>query len=221
MCSGREADTRVASVRPGPRRGRQTITLDDGRTIVLSDETCVRAAVRAGAIADEAYLATLEAAEQRATAHEAALRLLSYRARSEREVRTRLARNGIGPDVIEEEVSRLREVGLLDDAAFARMWVEERGQLAPRGTRLLRNELRAKGIASPSIAEATKAVDDEAAALVLARERGARIGPVTYAEFRRRVGGFLQRKGFDHEAASAALRKVWAEGRGEAAEGDD
>lgn len=221
MSSGGEACTRVASIRPGPRRGRQTITLDDGRTMVLSDQTCVSAAVHAGAIADAMYLATLEAAEQRAAAHEAALRLLTYRARSEGEIRVRLAQKGIGPDVIGEEVARLREVGLLDDAAFARMWVEERGQLAPRGTRLLRNELRAKGIASPSIAEATKAVDDEAAALVLARERGARIGPVTYAEFRRRVGGFLQRKGFDHDTVSGALRKVWAEGRGDAAAGDD
>ena len=211
---------RVLSLRAGHRRGKQTILLDDGRSFVFSDEACLRAGVRVGVVADEAYLHQLEIAEQRTSAHESALRLLSYRARSEREVRSRLAQRGIGADIIDDELQRLRAAGLLDDEAFAKMWVEERGQLAPRGERLLRNELRAKGIAADSIDVATGDVDDHAAALRVARARARKLSNASYEEFRKKVGGLLQRKGFDYTVTSSVLREVWAEAGGESAGAD-
>ena len=63
-----------------------------------------------------------ETAYQRAL--DSALRFLSYRPRSEQEVRRRLGRQAWPAEVIEAVVARLRAVGLLDDAAFARLWVE-------------------------------------------------------------------------------------------------
>ncbi|MBK6661488.1 MAG: regulatory protein RecX [Thermoflexaceae bacterium] len=78
--------------------------------------------------------------------HEAALRLLSHRARSENEMRTRLGMRGIAPAIIEEEIVRLRDAGLLDDEQFARAWVEDRKRFAPRGRRMLRYELLGRGI---------------------------------------------------------------------------
>ncbi|MGH2633318.1 MAG: regulatory protein RecX [Tepidiformaceae bacterium] len=199
----------VASVSAGPRRGRQTILLDDGRSFVFSDEACLRAGVRIGAEADEAYLQQLEVAEQRTEAHESALRLLSYRARSEQELRARLARRGVGGGVIDEEMERLRAAKLIDDDAFAGMWVQERALLAPRGRRLLQNELRAKGIAPGSIEDATAQLDDHAAALVLAQARAHKLRDATYDDFRKKVGGLLQRKGFDYGVIAAVLREVW------------
>ena len=208
---------RVISLRAGHRRGRQSILLDDGRSFVYSDEACLSAGVRVGAVADEAYLQQLDIAEQRTSAHESAIRLLSYRARSEREVRSRLAQRGIGADIIAEELQRLRAAGLLDDEAFAKMWVQERVQLAPRGERLLRNELRAKGISADSIDVATGDVDDHATALSLARTRARKLSSASYDEFRRKVGGLLRRKGFDYVVTSSVLREVWAESGGESA----
>ena len=212
---------RVTSLRAGPKRGRQTILLADGRSFEFSDEACLRAGVRVGAIADEAYLQQLEADEQRAAAHESALRLLSYRARSEGEVRSRLRRQGLSEDIIDAELDRLRTAGLVDDESFARMWVQERGQLAPRGERLLRNELRTKGIAAEAIDAATELVDDHAAAISLARNRARKLSGTTYEEFRNKVGALLQRKGFDYGTAAAAVREVWAEHSRDTDEAED
>jgi regulatory protein len=202
---------RVTSLRSGPKRGRQTVLLDDGRSFVFSDEACLRAGVRVGTVADTAYLQQLEHDDQSAAAHESALRLLSYRARSEREIRSRLRRQGTPEEVVDAELDRLRTAGLVDDEAFAKMWVEERGQLAPRGQRLLRNELRTKGIAAESIDVATESVDDYAAALTLARTRARKLAGLTYQEFRNKIGALLQRKGFDYATCAAVLREVWAE----------
>ena len=75
---------------------------------------------------EPAQVDALRQADERHQAQEAALRLLAYRPRSEAELRHRLARRGLASGVVEETVARLREQGLLDDAAFARFWVETR-----------------------------------------------------------------------------------------------
>ena len=53
---------------------------------------------------------------------------------------------GYRPQLVEGAISRLTELGMLDDEAFARQWVESRDRARPRGERALRDELRLKGI---------------------------------------------------------------------------
>ena len=77
---------------------------------------------------------------------EAAARFLEVRSRSVAEVRRRLTRAGYRPDLVEGAIARLTDLGVLDDEAFARAWVESRDRARPRGERALRDELRLKGI---------------------------------------------------------------------------
>jgi regulatory protein len=77
---------------------------------------------------------------------EAAARFLEARARSIGEVRRRLGQAGYRPELIDGAIGRLTELGMLDDAAFARSWVESRDRVRPRGERALRHELALKGI---------------------------------------------------------------------------
>ena len=77
---------------------------------------------------------------------EAAARFLEARSRSVDEVRRRLASAGYRPELIDGAIDRLTELGMLDDEAFARQWVESRDRARPRGERALRDELRRKGI---------------------------------------------------------------------------
>ena len=77
---------------------------------------------------------------------EAAARFLEARARSIGEVRRRLSQAGYRPELIDGAIGRLTELGMLDDAAFARSWVESRDRARPRGERALRHELALKGI---------------------------------------------------------------------------
>jgi len=77
---------------------------------------------------------------------EAATRFLEARSRSVAEVRRRLSTAGYRAELIDGAITRLAELGVLDDEAFARGWVESRDRARPRGERALRDELRLKGI---------------------------------------------------------------------------
>lgn len=82
---------------------------------------------------------------------EAAARFLEIRSRSVAEVRRRLTSAGYQTDLIEGAIERMTELGMLDDEAFARAWVESRDRARPRGERAIREELRLKGIDRASI----------------------------------------------------------------------
>jgi regulatory protein len=77
---------------------------------------------------------------------EAAARFLEVRSRSVSEVRRRLGGAGYRADLVEGAIARMTELGMLDDAVFARAWVESRDRARPRGERAIREELRLKGI---------------------------------------------------------------------------
>lgn len=202
-------------------RGRQRlIVLGDGRELLFSDEAIERAGVREGQPADEQLLGELEAQEQRVAAHDTALRLLSHRQRSEREMRTRLAMRGIEPAAIDDEIERLVRAGLLDDEKFAKSWVEDRKRTAPRGRRMLRYELLGRGIDPESVAIATDDVDDRELALELARGKSRSAPQGNYEDFLGKVGGFLRRRGFDYEVAAQATRQAWDEAQAALSSGE-
>jgi len=77
---------------------------------------------------------------------EAAARFLEVRSRSVSEVRRRLGGAGYRSDLVEGAIARMTELGMLDDEAFARSWVESRDRARPRGERAIREELRVKGV---------------------------------------------------------------------------
>jgi regulatory protein len=88
----------------------------------------------------------LAAVDDPAVVLEAATRFLEVRSRSVAEVRRRLTGAGYQASLVEQAIARLGDLGVLDDEAFARAWVESRDRARPRGERALRDELRLKGI---------------------------------------------------------------------------
>jgi regulatory protein len=82
---------------------------------------------------------------------DAAARFLEARSRSVAEVRRRLTGAGYRAGLVEGAIERLLELGMLDDEAFARAWVESRDRARPRGERAIREELRLKGIDRASV----------------------------------------------------------------------
>ena len=193
-------------------RGRQRLlVLSDGREFLFSDEACERCKVAEGVEASPEALKQLDRAERRVNAHEAALRLLASRPRSETEMRTRLAMRGIDPAAIDDEIERLRSAGLLDDQKFADAWVEDRKRVSPRGKRMIRYELLGRGIDPDAADQATRSIDDRETALLLARGRARKAPRTSYEAFFSKVGGFLRRRGFDYEVTADATRQVWSE----------
>jgi regulatory protein len=128
-----------------------------------------------------------------------ALRYLAQRPRSEQEVRQRLRRAGVAEDAATGVLAQLREHGLVDDAAFAQYWLEQRQTFRPRGARLVRAELRQHGISTEE--DAYRAAQKRAAHLPTADERA----------FKQRLSQFLARRGFDWQVVSTVVERLWGE----------
>lgn len=95
------------------------------------------------------------------SAWDAALRLLGVRARSRHEMAQRLARKGFDAETVDEVLTRLDQHRLLDDTEFATEWVRARQANSGRGRVALRQELRAKGVATTIIDSALDEVDPD------------------------------------------------------------
>jgi regulatory protein len=148
---------------------------------------------------------------------EAAARFLEARSRSVAEVRRRLTRAGYRADLIEGAIERLGDLGMLDDEAFGRAWVESRDRARPRGEIALRRELALKGvdrsIVDGLLEERREAADpgDGSTDLVAARrllgKQARAIARVTDPRQRRqRAYALLARNGFDPETCREASR---------------
>src|SRR5215208_3659752 len=135
----------ITAIEPQRRpKSRRLNVFVDGRYAFSLDED-LAPMVRVGQPLSELKTAELLLQDEQARAFEAAAGFLSYRPRSEREVRDRLKKREFPEPTIERVIERLKSLKLLDDDAFARYWVEQRQSHRPRGGRLLSLELRRKG----------------------------------------------------------------------------
>jgi regulatory protein len=204
----------ITSIEQQRRGGRVTIFADGAPWLAVGRDVVLAHGLRRGDEASPELFERLSAADAGHRAYEAALLLLSYRPRAESELRQRLHRKGLPEQAIDEAVARLRRAGLVDDESFARAWTASRGQGASAlGPQRLRAELRRKGVAADIVQQALEAETGEggedAAALDVALVRARTLRGVPYPEFRRRLGAFLQRRGFGYEAVNRALREAW------------
>lgn len=161
-------------------------------------------------ISDE-KIAALQAEDGCEVAYQHALKFIGYRPRSEREIRQNLSEHKIAEEVISGVVERLRQGGLVDDAAFAQNWVENRGDFRPRSRRALAIELRQKGIADEVVEQAIAETDDAEMAYQAAVKQARKLNRLDWPEFRRKLGGFLARRGFSYEVIAPTTARVWAE----------
>ena len=131
-------------------------------------------------------------------------RYLSYRSRSEAEVRAHLAKRH-REEVINIVVTTLNEKGLLDDAKFAKEWQENRVKFRPKSAWLIARELRAKGV-HVDIVEAT--VDfsmDEENAYNIGKQLSSRLANLDTKRLRRKLWMHLHRRGFRSELIQAVV----------------
>lgn len=153
-------------------------------------------------------------------AREICLRQLAVRPRTRAELAKALVRKEISEEVIAEVLDRYDEVGIIDDAAFARAWVSSRHHGRGLARRALANELRQRGVDAEVASEALESVDAEseaetARALV---DRKLRTATGTPEAIFRRLVGMLARKGYPAGVAIRAVKDALAERDAEAAE---
>jgi len=193
------------------KKNRQRVSVFLDGKYAFGLRASVAAALKVGQTLSPEEIDQLQRRDAVEVAHDQALNFLSYRPRSRTEVEAYLKRRNVPLITIQAVVDRLVRAGLVDDEAFAQYWVENRELFRPRGTRSLRFELRQKGVPDAVIDQAVEGIDEADSAYRAARERARRLRELDYQVFRRRLGGFLQRRGFDYDVVKETVNRLWQE----------
>jgi regulatory protein len=196
----------ITAIQPQKRKDRMNIYVDDQYRFSLSHRLLDQISIGQSIGDDE--IQALEEMDIVQREYERAFRLISRRPRSEYEIRTHLQRKAVTDDSVDRVIERLEEASLLDDREFARMWVENRIEFRPRSRFALRVELQRKGIDREIIEESLEGVDELAAAEAAARIAARRWANVPTDVFRRKVMGYLQRRGFTYPLSDQVVRSL-------------
>ena len=199
----------TAIVRQKRNPDRVNIFLDDDYAFGLT--RIVAAWLQVGQYLSEEKIASLQAEDAREVAYLKAIKYLDYRERSEAEIRIHLNKRDINERVIEDVIARLRRSGLVDDRRFAANWVENRLEFRPRGRRALFYELRQKGISEEIIQETLDPINDEELAYQAAINKAKNFHSLEWDDFRKKMLGYLSRRGFSYHTTSTILTRVWGE----------
>jgi regulatory protein len=151
------------------------------------------------------------AEDPEARARQICLRLLTLAPRTRAQLADALRRRGVPGDVAEDVLGRFTDVGLIDDAAFAKAWVESRHYSRGLAGRALKAELRRQGVDDEEIREAVAGLGPDAevatARQLVERKLAATRGQPAQARTRR-LAGMLARKGYPPGLAYRVIREA-------------
>jgi regulatory protein len=143
-------------------------------------------------------------------AYQSALRLLNYRERTKKEISQKLFEKGYTSTQVEQVLDRLVNSGLVEDARFAQMWVENRNEFHPRSQRLMQLEMRQKGIDDEVIIRALgNSEDDLELATRAAKKQLRKYSHLEWQDFRQKLGAFLLRRGFSYGTVAPVVSSMW------------
>lgn len=143
------------------------------------------------------------------------LRYLTYRSRSTKEIQDYLLKKKVPQDIIQRIIDILLEQKFLDDVLFAKQWIESRSKYRQRGLKVIKMELRRKGITDDLIEEALCSLDgvkeDETIARIVEKKIGKYKG-LSRAEIFEKLGSHLLRRGFEYDDVKHAIDEALKKG---------
>ncbi len=207
----------VTALSPVKRRsGWIEIQLDGASCILLPDQDIARLGLTIGCTIEETDLASLQSTAELAEAMRVGLRYLSVRPRSCREIELRLLREKLAQETIERTVDRLTTLGYLDDRNFAAAFARDRIRLRPCGVRRMKADLLSRGVsprdADDGIESAMTEQDVNEHELLqrVASARASKLDDLDKGVARRRLFGYLSRRGFSSENIQKWIDTRWS-----------
>lgn len=186
---------------------RVSVFLDGEYAFSLSLDAAL--ALKRGQALSQSEIDRLQGEDDVARAYNNALRWLGYRPRSRLEIERHLRQKGYETEAVEAAMARLVAHRYVDDAAFARSWLNPRERLRPRGARGLSHELRQKGVEREIIEEVLTDLDEEASAWAAIEGKMRRWQGLDEMTFRKKAMGFLSRRGFAFDIVRKTCDKAW------------
>lgn len=195
----------VTKIQTQKKQGdRFSIYLNEEYGFSLSGLDLSVSGLRVGQELSEDEVSEWQSRSEEGKAYNAAVRFLSYRARSQREVRDYLGRKEYPEPVIDAVVERLTASRLLDDIRFAQAWVADRMALRPRSRRVLTQELRLKGVGQDDITVALEGISEDDYASTLKRIVDKKRREPRFAD-NKKLTQYLMRQGFGFADIKLAL----------------
>lgn len=191
------------------RQDRYSIYIDGKFSFGLSEGQLVELGLKEGQEFSESELEELKRQADIGKAYARAVRYLAIRPRSRWELETYLKRKGYEPDVIAGIMEKMEDLGLIDDAKFARLWVEYRQNTATRSRLKLQSELRAKRIDTDLIDDALADIgdEDELASIKDLIDRKSKQGQY---QDKQKLMAYLGRQGFNYGLIKQAFEELEA-----------
>jgi len=193
------------------RKKQVSVFIDGYFSFIVSGEVAATAGLKIGQLLSTDQIGELRQTDLFQSCFGAALHYLGYRPRSEAEVKRRLHRRGFNDEVVDKVIIQLKKCQQIDDVAFAHYWKDNRSSFRPRSKRLIKLELRQKGVAIETANEAVCDLDDENAAYEAGLKKASVLPASDYSEFYRRLSSHLRRRGFDYETIKSAVARLWQE----------
>ncbi len=169
------------------------------------------ARLKKGQYLSDAEIEQLKSEDERDKAYNQAIRFLGYRPRSRVEIKRHLEGKKYSPELVNETIDRLQREQYLDDEAFVRFWLADRARFRPRGRRGLYYELRQKGIAEEVIEAALADLPEYELAWSAVESKLPHWQKLAEEELKKKLLGFLSRRGFSYEVAYEVLERAKSE----------
>ena len=205
----------ITAIVPNPRKpGRFAVSVDGEDVATLSIDAIERLRLVLGGRVDDRLRLAIDHEAAILATYDRALNMLAARARSSAELRRLLIRKGEPAAQVDVVIDRLRTVGFLDDAAFARQFTRSKAVGSGLSRRRVQQELSKRGVARDISDDAIEdvfteeQVDEDASIERVARKKLRTLGKLEPAVQRRRLYGFLARRGYDADDIARVLRLV-------------
>jgi regulatory protein len=196
------------------RKNRCSIFLEDEYAFGLDQEIVLQFGLKKGDQLNEQLIEDILLNEEKKRAKDRALKFLSYRDRSEKEITTKLKDVGYEENIIDWVIGELKRLKFLDDQRFSHSFAQTQMITRPMGEYFLKRELKQKGLAEELIEQTVEKVYEEkdqvAVALELAQQRKKRYANIDEIKAKKRVSDFLLRRGFSWDIVSEVLEQ-WDE----------
>lgn len=186
------------------------IYLDGEPTLTIHEDVLVKYGLHKGMEMEEEEWRDLLLAEEENKVRQAALRFLSYRPRTSKEIQEHLIAKEFELDRIQPVLQELQDLGYVDDSAYAKAWVQERKRKG-LGTFRIGQELKQKGIREADLSHAlaqTNLEEERQLAMEIAERRYLRMEHDPWQKVERKLGNYLLRRGFSWEIIGPILKEL-------------
>lgn len=201
---------KITDIKPQKYKKRVNIYVDDKFAFGLSEDLLFKYSLHIGDTIDDEFIQDILLAEELTKTINFCLKLLTFRQRSKEELVRSLRRKGFEEFYIEKAIDYCKENNYINDTEFTRSFIQDKVNLNKYGSDRIKYELLNKGV-SKDIIERELDIDEELEynqAINLATKKLKSYEGQDYNTIYRKLGGFLQRKGYSYDIVSRVLRNI-------------